>query len=93
MSHTPFGKKLPAIEDIVNGIEDPSSFSPEKLKFRLIEGGYMVEQCYWCGFDEKREMDGKIPLIMFFKDGNKHNYRDGNFQCIVTGKQIGRAHV
>ena len=71
---------MPAIEDIVNGKEDPSSFSPEKLKFRLIEGGYMIEQCYWCGFDEKREMDGKIPLIMFFKDGNKHNYRDGNCQ-------------
>ena len=80
MSNTPFGRKLPAIEDIVNGKEDPASFSPEKLKFRLVEGGYMIEQCYWCGYDEKREMDGKIPLIMFFKDGNKHNYRDGNCQ-------------
>jgi hypothetical protein len=80
MSNTPFGRKLPAIEDIVNGKEDPASFSPEKLKFRLVEGGYMIEQCYWCGFDEKREMDGKIPLIMFFKDSNKHNYRDGNCQ-------------
>jgi hypothetical protein len=40
----------------------------------------MIEQCYWCGYDEKRESDGKIPLIMFFKDGNKHNYRDGNSQ-------------
>jgi len=80
MSNTPFGRKMPAIEDIVNGKEDPASFTPEKLKFKLIEGGYLVEQCYWCGFDEKREMDGKIPLIMFFKDGNKHNYRDSNCQ-------------
>ena len=80
MSNTPFGRKMPAIEDIVNGKEDPASFTPEKLKFKLIEGGYLVEQCYWCGFDEKREMDGKIPLIMFFKDGNKHNYRDANCQ-------------
>jgi len=40
----------------------------------------MVEQCYWCGFDEKREMDGKTPLIMFFKDGHKNNYTDGNCQ-------------
>ena len=30
--------------------------------------------------DEQREMDGKIPLIMFFKDGNKHNYRDNDCQ-------------
>jgi len=80
MSNTPFGRKMPAIEDIVNGKEDPASFTPEKLKFKVIEGGYLVEQCYWCGFDEKREMDGKIPLIMFFKDSNKHNYRDGNCQ-------------
>jgi len=80
MSHTPFGRKMPAIEDIINGKEDPSSFTPDKLKFKLVEGGYLVEQCYWCGFDEKREADGKIPLIMFFKDSNKHNYRDGNCQ-------------
>ena len=80
ISHTPFGRKMPAIEDIVNGKEDASSFTPEKLKFKLIEGGYLIEQCYWCGFDEKRELDGKIPLIMFFKDTNKHNYRDGNCQ-------------
>jgi len=80
MSHTPFGRKMPAIEDVVNGREDASSFTPEKLKFKLIEGGYLIEQCYWCGFDDKRELDGKTPLIMFFKDTNKHNYRDGNCQ-------------
>jgi hypothetical protein len=80
MSHTPFGKKMPAIEDIVNGREDASSFTPEKLKFKMIEAGYMVEQCYWCGYDERRDVDGKTPLIMFFKDDNKHNYRDGNCQ-------------
>jgi hypothetical protein len=80
MSHTPFGKKLPAIEDIVNGKADTSSFTPEKLKFKLIEAGYMIEECYWCGFNEKREVDGKIPLIMFFKDGHRNNYQDGNCQ-------------
>jgi len=80
MSHTPFGRKMPAIEDIVNGRADASSFTPEKLKIKLIEGGYLIEQCYWCGFDERRELDGKTPLIMFFKDTNKHNYRDGNCQ-------------
>jgi hypothetical protein len=80
MSHTPFGRKHPAIEEVVNGNADASSFTPDKLKFKMVEAGYMIEQCYWCGFDEKREADGKIPLIMFFKDGNKHNYRDGNCQ-------------
>jgi hypothetical protein len=33
----PFGRKQPAIEDIVNGKADASSFSPDKLKFR--DGG------------------------------------------------------
>ena len=80
MSNTPFGRKHPAIEEVVNGTADASSFTPDKLKFKMVEAGYMIEQCYWCGFDEKREIDGKIPLIMFFKDGNKHNYRDGNCQ-------------
>jgi len=80
MSNTPFGRKHPAIEEVVNGNADASSFTPDKLKFKMVEAGYMIEQCYWCGFDEKREADGKIPLIMFFKDGNKHNYRDGNCQ-------------
>ena len=80
MSHTPFGRKSPAIEDIVNGKSDPASFTPDKLKFKLIEGGYLIEQCYWCGYDDRREIDHKSPLIMFFKDGNKHNYRDGNCQ-------------
>ena len=80
MSNTPFGKKHPAIEDIVNGKADASSFTPDKLKFKMVEAGYMIEQCYWCSYDERRESDGKTPLIMFFKDGNKHNYRDGNCQ-------------
>jgi hypothetical protein len=80
MSSTPFGRKHPAIEDVVNGRADTSSFTPDKLKFKLIEGGHMIEQCYWCSYDERRDVDGKTPLIMFFKDGNKHNYRDGNCQ-------------
>lgn len=80
ISNHPFGKKQPAIEDIVNGKVDASSFSAEKLKFKLIEGGYMIEQCYWCGYEERRESDGKTPLIMFFKDTNKNNYQDGNCQ-------------
>jgi hypothetical protein len=80
LNNSTFGKRLPAIEDIVNGRTDTSSFTPEKLKFKLIEAGYMVEECYWCGFGEKREMDGKIPLIMFFKDGHRNNYQDSNCQ-------------
>jgi len=75
-----FGKPMPAIEEIINGKVDSNSFTPEKLKLKMVEGGFMAEECYWCGFDERREMDFKIPLLMFFKDGNKNNYQDGNPQ-------------
>lgn len=77
---TGFGTPLPPIEDIVNGRVDVHSFKPEKLKYKMVESGYMVEECYHCGYNERREMDFKIPLIMFFKDGNKNNYADGNPQ-------------
>lgn len=80
MSNTPFGKKAPAIDDIVNGRADASSFSLEKIKFKMIEAGYLLEQCYHCGYDEKRDIDGKSPLLMFFKDKNKNNFQDGNAQ-------------
>ena len=80
MSDTPFGRKAPAIDDIVNGRVDASSFNLEKVKFKMIEAGYLLEQCYHCGFDEKREIDGKSPLLMFFKDGNKNNFQNGNAQ-------------
>ena len=46
----------------------------------MIEAGYLIEQCYHCGYDEKRSIDGKLPLLMFFKDGNKNNFQNGNAQ-------------
>ena len=83
MSDTPFGRKSPAIDDIVNGRADASSFNLEKVKFKMIEAGYLLEQCYHCGYDEKRDIDGKLPLLMFFKDGNKNNFQDGNAQMFL----------
>jgi len=72
--------KIAPIEDIVNGKVDASSFNAEKLKFKLIEAGYMLEQCYYCGFNSKRKVDGKIPLLMNFLNGYKHDYINGNAQ-------------
>jgi hypothetical protein len=72
--------KTTPIEDIVNGTVDASSFNADKLKFKLIEAGYMLEQCYYCGFDEKRGVDGKTPLLLTFLNGKKHDYTNGNSQ-------------
>jgi hypothetical protein len=75
-------KKDPALIDIIEGRVDPSSFSPQKLKNRLIKEGYLKENCYYCGFHEKRVSDNKTPLILSFKDRNKKNYRKENIEMV-----------
>jgi hypothetical protein len=79
ITHSHFGKIAP-IEDIVNGVVDASSFNADKIKFKMIEAGFLLEQCYYCGYDEKRDIDGKTPLLMIFLNGHKHDYTNGNAQ-------------
>ena len=92
--------KEPALIDIIEGRIDASSFSPDKLKYRLITEGYLLEECGSCGFHERRVLDYKMPLLLHFKDNNKKNYRKENIELlcynhyfltvgdIFTGKQI-----
>jgi hypothetical protein len=79
ITHSHFGKIAP-IEDIVNGVVDASSFSADKIKFKMIEAGFLLEQCYYCGFGERRDIDGKTPLLMTFLNDHKHDYTNGNAQ-------------
>ena len=92
--------KEPALIDIIEGRIDASSFSPEKLKYRLITEGHLLEECASCGFHERRVLDYKMPLLLHFRDNNKKNYRKENIEMlcynhyfltvgeIFTGKQI-----
>jgi len=82
LSHKPFGRKEPAILDIINGVVNPSNFNPQKIKYRMIEGGYLKEECYKCGFHERRVLDYKMPLLMHFKNGNKMNYTLENVELL-----------
>ena len=106
LSHAPFGRKEPAILDIINGVVDPSNFNPQKIKYRMIEGGHLKEECYRCGFNERRVLDYKIPLLMHFRNGNKQNYTLENVEMLCYNcyylsvgdlyrdwETIGRAHV
>ena len=89
-----------ALLDLIEGRIDPSSFNPAKIKYRLIQEGYLQEECSSCGFHERRVLDYKMPLILNFKDGNKQHYRLENlemlcYNCyylqigdIFTGKQL-----
>lgn len=74
--------KEPPLLDIIEGRTDASSFSPEKLKYRLITEGYLKEECACCGFKERRVSDYKIPILLNFKDGNKKNYKRDNIQFL-----------
>lgn len=74
--------KEPALLDIIEGRVDASSFSPEKIKYRLIAEGHLEEECSKCGFKERRVTDYKVPLILNFKDKNKKNYNKENIHFL-----------
>jgi len=74
--------KEPALLDIIEGRIDVSSFSPEKIKYRLITEGHLEEECNKCSFKERRVTDYKVPLILNFKDKNKKNYNKENIQFL-----------
>ena len=74
--------KEPALIDIIEGRVDASSFSPDKIKYRLITEGHLLEECAACKFNERRVNDYKIPLLLNFKDNNKKNYRKENIELL-----------
>ncbi len=76
------GGKEPALIDIIEGRVNASSFTPEKIKYRLIAEGYLEEKCAICGFQERRVLDYKIPLLLHFKDNNKQNYKLENIEFL-----------
>jgi len=72
----------PALLDIIEGRVDASSFSPDKLKYRLITEGFLKEECSVCNFHERRVSDYKIPLLLNFKDNNKKNWNKDNIELL-----------
>ena len=74
--------KEPALLDIIEGRVSSAHFTPSKIKYRLIEEGYLSEQCSMCGFQERRVLDYKMPLLLHFKDNNKSNYTRDNIELL-----------
>ena len=74
--------KEPALMDIIEGKVSAAHFNPAKIKYRLIEEGYLSEQCSMCGFQERRVLDYKMPLLLHFKDNNKSNYSKDNIELL-----------
>ena len=75
-------KKMPHMLEIIEGRIAASSFDPNKLKYALIEQGYLSEECAVCAFKERRVLDYKMPLLLHFQDGNSNNYSLDNVQLL-----------
>lgn len=72
----------PGLMDILEGRINPTFFSPKTLKRRVIEEGYLKEECCRCGFREHRVLDRKVPLLLNFKDGNKRHWELFNLEFL-----------
>jgi hypothetical protein len=74
--------KEPALLDVIEGRVPIESYTPEKLKRRLLQEGYLYEYCNKCDFSERRVIDYKVPLLLNFKDGNKKNWNIDNVELL-----------
>ena len=68
--------------DILEGRVDISNYKPQEIKDRLIHEGLLAEECHSCGFNERRVVDYKVPLILNFKDGNKKDWKLENLELL-----------
>ena len=72
-----------SLDDILSGSKKmPSNYSFFRLKRRLIDEGYMVEECYNCSWNEERITDGNICLKIDFIDGNSDNKSLDNMRLL-----------
>ena len=70
------------ILDVCEGRISHTHFKPQKIKEKLIVEGYLEEKCTRCGFQERRVIDYRMPLIFNFKDANKNNYQLDNLELL-----------
>jgi hypothetical protein len=80
--YLPNRRKEPNVKNIIETGTGWESFTPEKIKSRLLTEGYLKDECNKCGFCEKRVTDYKAPLLLNFKDNNKLNYLLGNLELL-----------
>lgn len=77
------GRKTRAtIYDVVEGIVPANSFRPGDLKAMIIKEGLLEDKCACCGFSEKRISDGKIPLMITFRNLDRRNWSLDNLQLL-----------
>ena len=60
----------------------PSNYSLKTLKKRLIEEGYIQEECNNCNYNEQNLLTDKVCLNLDFIDGNKENMKLDNLRLL-----------
>ena len=60
------------------------NYSVKILKKRLIEEGYLQEECSLCGWNEERITDNKICLEIDFEDSDKTNRDLNNIRLLCS---------
>lgn len=76
------GFREPALIDVIEGRVAATHFNAQRLKYKLITMGYLEPKCSCCGFDKKRPLDGKMPLILDHIDGDKNNWSLANLRFL-----------
>ena len=58
------------------------NYNLANLKKRLVNEMILEERCEVCDYHERRAFDGKVGLLLDFKDGNKQNMSRDNIRLI-----------
>ena len=74
--------KQPPIIDLIEGRVPATHFDPQKIKERLIFEALVEEVCERCGFNERRIVDNRVPLILHHKNGNKKDFTLDNIEML-----------
>lgn len=77
--HNPYKGKYP-LEEILMGMHP--TYNPSRLKEKLFRSKLKQKICEMCGYNEARLTDGKIPLVLAFKDGDRSNHIIDNLEII-----------
>jgi hypothetical protein len=80
--YLPNKRKEPNVKRLFEEGIGYESFTPTKIKTRGIAEGYLRDECYTCGCNERRVTDYKTPTLLNFKDGNKSNYLINNLEIL-----------
>ena len=74
--------KIP-LEKFFNGDKNlPSNYSLKTFKKRLIEEGYILEECSNCGYNEKNLLTEKVCLNLDFIDDDSKNMNMNNIRLL-----------